>query len=42
VNFHLDIPAAYLWGLATPFIAYAVYWIVCMCLLAIYGWLVNR
>jgi hypothetical protein len=42
MTFHLDIPAAYLWGLATPFITVAVFYIVCFILLGIYGWWVNR
>lgn len=38
----IDIPAVYLWGLATPFMVAAVLWIVGVILMAIYGWWVNR
>lgn len=30
---NIHISAAFLWGLATPFIAYGVIWIVCMILM---------
>jgi hypothetical protein len=40
VTFH--IPVAFLWGLATPFIAWAVLWLIAVALLAFFGWWVNR
>jgi hypothetical protein len=38
----IDIPAAYLWGVATPFMVVAALWLIGVVLLALYGWWVNR